>query len=244
LYHLKNPFYVLEQLAQLAHYCFLTTRIVQKTPGGADIGREPLAYLVQPGELNEDATNYWLFSEAGLHRLATRAGWTICQCHSTGFHGGSDLSADRDERACCLLRSRVMCGSRIRLLSGWHRLEQGAFRWTEQRFSAIVRQPVRSGARLHFRFVLARELLDSPLTLTALADGIALTPATYSEPGEKVYNATLPDALLGKEELQIEFTASKVLPAGADTRELCLLVSFQADSGEAIADNAPLEIGG
>lgn len=242
LYHLKNPFYALEKLSELAHYCLLTTRIAQKTPGGADIGREPLAYLVEPGELNEDRTNYWIFSEPGLRRLVGRAGWTICQFHSTGFRAGSDLSPDRDERACCLLRSRVTCGSRIRLLSGWHRLEQDSFRWTEQNFSVTVRQPVQPGAKLHFGFVLPSELLDTPLTLTARADGIALPAATYSEPGEQVYRAELPDALRGKEELRIEFVASKILRSGSDTRELSLLVSFRGDCAEAIADNAPLEI--
>jgi tRNA (mo5U34)-methyltransferase len=243
LYHLKNPFYALEKLSELAHYCFLTTRIAQKTPGGADIGREPLAYLVEPCELNEDLTNYWIFSEPGLRRLVARAGWTICQFRSTGFRAGSDLSPDRDERACCLLRSRVTCGARIRLLSGWHRLEQGSFRWTEQNFSVIVRQPVHAGAKLHFRFVLVPELLDTPLTLTALAEGIALPPATYSEPGERAYYAELPDALRGKQELQIEFTASKILSSRSDTRELSLLVSFRGGCAAAIADNAPLEIG-
>ena len=63
LYHLKNPFYVLEKLATLADWCLISTRIAQVTPGAtANIEAEPLAYLLSPREVNDDPTNFWIFS--------------------------------------------------------------------------------------------------------------------------------------------------------------------------------------
>jgi SAM-dependent methyltransferase len=46
LYHLKNPFYVLEKLAQSSYYCLLGTRVARVTPKGMPMRKEPLAYLV------------------------------------------------------------------------------------------------------------------------------------------------------------------------------------------------------
>ena len=35
LYHLRNPFHVLEELAKRTAFCFLSTRIARRFPGGA-----------------------------------------------------------------------------------------------------------------------------------------------------------------------------------------------------------------
>jgi tRNA (mo5U34)-methyltransferase len=59
LYHLKNPFYVLEELAKRTAYCLLSTRIAQRTyRTGAVITAEPTAYLLDAREANNDPTNY------------------------------------------------------------------------------------------------------------------------------------------------------------------------------------------
>jgi len=113
LYHLKNPFQLLEYAAEMSHYCVLTTRIAQKSPLGLDMKGEALAYLVDPEELNHDSTNYWIFSEKGLRRLFMRTGWDLCHFFTTGCRVNSDLTDDRDERACCLLRSRITLGSSV-----------------------------------------------------------------------------------------------------------------------------------
>lgn len=109
LYHLKNPYYALEQLAKHATYCFLSTRIAELSPDHQTSLRDlPLAYLVGPDETNGDATNFWIFSDKGLRRLLDRTGWEILDYTTVGHREGSDPSApDRDERAFCLLRSRV-----------------------------------------------------------------------------------------------------------------------------------------
>src|SRR5207302_220949 len=66
LYHLKNPYYVLETLATRARYCLLSTRIARQTPRGTSMKDEPLAYLLEPCESTYDATNFRTFSETAL----------------------------------------------------------------------------------------------------------------------------------------------------------------------------------
>jgi hypothetical protein len=79
------------------------------------MGEEALAYLVDSKELKQDRTNFWIFSPASLKRIVTRTGWNIRALESIGATRGSDPVSDRDERAWCLLESRVRsAGSRIR----------------------------------------------------------------------------------------------------------------------------------
>ncbi len=109
LYHLKNPYYALESLARRSRHCVLSTRVARCTPDKRTcFSRLPLAYLLDPMECNNDATNYWIFSEAGLRRILQRAGWEVLEYTSFGDTTHSDPAApDADERAFCLLRSRT-----------------------------------------------------------------------------------------------------------------------------------------
>ena len=109
LYHLKNPFFVLESLAGVARYCFLSTRIARHTDNGQPISRCPIAYLLGPNECNNDSTNFWIFSEEGLKRLINRTGWRLLSYLSIGATADSTpADPERDERAFCLLRSEVV----------------------------------------------------------------------------------------------------------------------------------------
>jgi hypothetical protein len=107
LYHLQNPFYVLRQLSQRADYCILSTRVARYA--GAErtrVAELPMAYLVGPQETNNDATNYWMFTPAGLDRVVARAGWSVLESVSFGDTENSDPStAEHDERAFMLLRT-------------------------------------------------------------------------------------------------------------------------------------------
>src|SRR5205085_3356062 len=85
LYHLKNPFSFLETLARHARHCILSTRIAQVTLRGTPITDEPIAYLLHAFEANNDASNYWVLSEAGLRRILDRTGWDLCDYKTTGF---------------------------------------------------------------------------------------------------------------------------------------------------------------
>ena len=107
LYHLQNPFFVLRELSRRADHCLLSTRVARfagesRTP----IGHLPVAYLVGPFETNNDPTNYWMFSPAGLERIVDRAGWSILERLSVGDVTASDPSSlEHDERMVLLLRS-------------------------------------------------------------------------------------------------------------------------------------------
>jgi hypothetical protein len=107
LYHLQNPYYALRALAAVADHCLLSTRVARVA--GADrtpIATLPVAYLVNPDETNNDASNYWIFSGAGLDRIVARAGWTVLGRYDAGDTVASDPSSpDHDERTFMLLRS-------------------------------------------------------------------------------------------------------------------------------------------
>jgi hypothetical protein len=105
LYHLKNPFFVLEKLAQMTRYCFASTRIAKQTPDGHLLAPYPVAYLLGPRECNDDYTNYWIFTNEGLKRLVDRSGWKILSQINIGDTTNSTpADPNRDERALVLLR--------------------------------------------------------------------------------------------------------------------------------------------
>ncbi len=121
LYHLKNPFYALEALSKSARYCLISTRIarfnksagkIAETTAGRsqsdriDFSNLPVAYLLDEMEANNDPTNYWIFSDAGLRRILKRTGWTILDYMNVGNTTDSDPATARgDERVFCLVKS-------------------------------------------------------------------------------------------------------------------------------------------
>ena len=105
LYHLKNPFFVLEKLAQMTRYCFVSTRIARQTSDGTSLSPYPVAYLLGPEECNDDFTNFWIFSHQGLRRLITRTGWSLVSWLSFGDTiSSTPAELDRDERVFCFLQ--------------------------------------------------------------------------------------------------------------------------------------------
>jgi tRNA (mo5U34)-methyltransferase len=107
LYHLKNPFYLLESLARITRYCFISTRIAKQTPDGQPLSPYPVAYLLGPQECNNDDTNFWIFSDHGLKRLIDRTGWNLLSYVTIGDSASSTpADQDRDERAFCLLKKK------------------------------------------------------------------------------------------------------------------------------------------
>lgn len=107
LYHLKNPFYVMESLAKVTRYAIISTRIAQYSPDlKTNISALPVGYLLHASEANNDATNFWIFSDAGLRRIIDRTGWKILDYMKAGNTEKSDpASAGGDERAFVLLES-------------------------------------------------------------------------------------------------------------------------------------------
>jgi 2-polyprenyl-3-methyl-5-hydroxy-6-metoxy-1,4-benzoquinol methylase len=109
LYHLRNPYGVLESLAHSARYCLLSTRIARLSKDrSVSMDAMPVAWLLDEAETNSDATNYWIFSYPGLLRLVSRTGWRVCSALTTGAAASDPVSPGADERAFLLLESRIL----------------------------------------------------------------------------------------------------------------------------------------
>jgi len=107
LYHLKNPFLVLEKLARVTTRCFLSTRVAKRAPDGQSFSLYPVAYLLAPQECNNDDTNFWIFTDEGLKRLADRTGWKVLSYVTVGeTKCSTPADPEHDERAFCLLERR------------------------------------------------------------------------------------------------------------------------------------------
>jgi len=225
LYHLKNPFGFLENLARHVRHCLLSTRIAQVTVGGTAITQEPVAYLLDPSEANNDRTNYWIFSEAGLRRILDRTGWDLCDYASTGFEQGSDPAhGDRDQRAYCMIRSKLADPwLDVDLDGGWHAMEDDSWRWTERVFGVLLKPTVSATPTLRFRFTIPDEL--GPVRIRAAVNGTYLPECEYSSSGEHTYIQAIPP--LTSDHVSIRFELDKSLgPSPADRRELGVQVKF------------------
>ncbi|MEO5924369.1 MAG: methyltransferase domain-containing protein [Bryobacteraceae bacterium] len=234
LYHLKNPYLVLEELAKRSDYIFLSTRIAQLAPDRkTNYGGNPVAYLVEEDELNADYTNFWIFTEEGLKRIVRRAGWDIMHYAASGNVSKSDpVTPEGDSRAYIVAKSRLS-GRPVgfRLLDGWHHLESERWRWTGRKFAVEVDVAAHESATLQFAFYLPEPVLaqHASITLSAQASGEPLPPATYSSPGEHTFSARLSNLKPGTVRVEFELDRS-IGPAPSDPRELGLQVDFSNPS--------------
>jgi len=219
LYHLKNPYGVLETLARHVRYCVLSTRIAQVTPRGTPINSDPVAYLLDPFEANNDASNYWVFSEPGLHRILSRTGGmcAITRHWVSGWVESSDSA--RDQRAFCMLRSKLADPwLDVDLDGGWHALENAAGDGPSECsecgwFAARDRRC----CDLRFR-------APGPIRMRAFVGDEALNEQEYRTPGEHVYEHALPP---GGDKIAVRFELDKArAPDATDRRELGVQVVF------------------
>ena len=223
LYHLKNPFYVLENLAARADWCVLSTRIAQVAPGGVRMEDEPLAYLLGAREANNDPTNFWIFSAAGLFRLLDRAGWTVMGYERVGQMVDSDpVRSEADERVFVLAKSRTRHpGLQVRALDGWHAEENDAYRWTARRFSleVMLPEPAREFA---LRFFLPQEAVaGAPVRVACSIGGVAVGAITCDRVEGLEFRGRFPgqDAVM-----RLEFTVDSQFQPAGDERELGICV--------------------
>ena len=228
LYHLRNPFHVLEELAKRAKYCFLSTRIARRFPGGAPMPKDvALAYLVDETELNNDESNYFVFSEPGLRLALKRTYWDVLDFLAVGDTRHSDpVRADRDERAFCFLRSRFDRLANVELLEGWHDAEGTGWRWTGREFSFRIRSTGAAPARtVALNLFLPDQLLagHGAVALHGTVNGGELEPAEFRHAGAHVLVRPLPR---GREDILVRFRVAATLPADAhDSRERGVVVT-------------------
>ncbi|MEI9971291.1 MAG: hypothetical protein WDO73_04130 [Ignavibacteriota bacterium] len=190
LYHLRNPFYVLEELARRATYCLLSTRIARGFPNGVAMPPAlPIAYLLGQRELNDDETNYFIFSECGLRTLLARTYWDVCDWMTVGTGRVSDpVRPDRDERFFCLMKSRYGQLPAVELVEGWHTPEGSGWRWTEREFAAQIHWQNRyPPATLTMDLFVPEELIgrERALRMSTSLNGQPLAPEVYESPGPK-----------------------------------------------------------
>jgi hypothetical protein len=221
LYHLRNPFYVLEELARRTSLCLMSTKVARCYPDGSPMpAGVSLAYLLAENELNDDNSNYFIFNEAGLRVMLERAHWQVIDYASLGVTQGSDpVRLDRDERAFCLLRSRYGRLANVELLDGWHESEETGWRWTAREFGVRVR----AAGVLEMRVWVAEQSIRQlgAITLSASVNGIELAPAVFDAPGLATFSRRIDAAGT----LDVRFRLDKTLPAqAADGRELGIIV--------------------
>ena len=112
-YHLKNPFLILDFLSNKTEYLFFSTRIARYTVKGYQMKKEPLSYLLSPTELNNDPTNFWVFSEAAILRLFERTGFEVLKFDCLGDVKKSvPNDMQHDERLFALLKSNNFRGTK------------------------------------------------------------------------------------------------------------------------------------
>jgi tRNA (mo5U34)-methyltransferase len=229
LYHLRNPFYVLDELARRASYAVLSTRIARRFPNGKEMPRDvALAYLLGERELNDDETNYFIFSDAGLRTLLNRTYWDIEDYMTTARRSNSDpIRADRDERVFCLVKSRYDRLANVEMLDGWHETEESGWRWTKREFSVRLRWDQTNRARnLVVDLFVAEALLQQcpSLRIAIDANSSPLAPEIYNSVGQFKLIRALPMAL--GSEVTLHFQLSGAMPPDAgDPRERGVIVN-------------------
>jgi tRNA (mo5U34)-methyltransferase len=227
LYHLRNPFYVLEELARRTSHCLLSTRIARCYPDGTPMpAGVSLAYLLAENELNDDNSNYFIFNEAGLRVMLERAHWEIVDYASLGeTHLSDPVRLDRDERAFCLLRSRYNRLANLELLEGWHESEETGWRWTARQFAVKVHSDA-APRTLTMKLWVAEESIRrfGRLRLEASVNGHELEAAVLENPGLATFTRRLETSTRGV--LDICFCLDSALPPDAtDSRERGVVVA-------------------
>lgn len=186
LYHLKNPYYFVEEIGLHSRYCILSTRILppRKT-------KDAIAYLSSEREYQDDPTNYWFFSEAGIRRMLDRCSWDVLASRITG-----DASDSTDTRFFCLLESRI-ARSRptLRLIDGWHYIENRAWRWSRRNFGVVVENSA-GARRFDFRFRVTEDLLklSGSVGVRCTLNGADLGAETFTVAGLHTYSRAIEPA--------------------------------------------------
>ncbi|MFZ0934984.1 MAG: methionine biosynthesis protein MetW [Bryobacteraceae bacterium] len=231
LYHLRNPFYVLQELAKASDWCILSTRIAQVTPGARTrIETEPLAYLLAAREANNDPTNFWVFSPAGLVRLVDRAGWLVLGQKRLGCAVDSDPVGDAaDERMFVLLKSRTRHPElQVRPLEGWHAPEEDRWCWTAKRFSLEAVLPAESrSTEFALRFTVPAEAVVSSggeVGLSCRIDGKPAGSISCTAPETLEFRGRFPESIATGARVVLEFSVKSSFAPADDGRELGVVV--------------------
>jgi hypothetical protein len=179
--------------------------------------------------LNQDNSNFWIFTPAGLRRLLQRAGWSMLAMSLDGSTQSRPANGDEfDERAYCLLKTTRALRN-VETAYGWTEDEGVGWRWTLPRFGAWLRPPrlVRS-AQLELRIFVPDEhfVLTGPITIEATVAGRLLGPQTFPASGDWFYRAEITDLPEDGSPIFVEFVVTPALIAPPpDKRELGVIAA-------------------
>jgi hypothetical protein len=118
------------------------------------------------------------------------------------------------------------------LVSGFHAVENGAWRWTMRKFSVVLKPPQGSdtnGAMLRFRLFISDDQINrlGPITLSADVDGHQLDPQTFAKPGDYAYSRPVPAGALKASSVKVNFSLDKARePDNVDGRQLGVVASL------------------
>lgn len=150
----------------------------------------------------------------------------------TGCKREASEAAVASEQAADLASALDMSDPRMatQMTQGFHSLESGSWRWVASKFGVTLSPPdgTARGAQLELKFSLPASVFDKlgAVTLSATVAGKALPPETLSSAGAYTYTRDLAAGTFGPGPVTIEFSTDKALPpAGADVRELALIVT-------------------
>ncbi len=230
LYHLKNPYLALETLANQSRYCVLSTRVADLTKSGVPIKDEPLAYLLDHRETNNDASNQWIFSPAGLDRIVKRSGWRIIAALTLGCSQSSNpIDSDKDARKFLFLRSRRLSApATIRLLEGWMEVSDFRWAWTMKRFSfEITLLDSTRPPKFSLQFVIPDVISDvSPVTMSCAINGHPAGTQVYAGSNEKLFDANFPSNIDRSKPIHFEFTVDHSFVSLTDVRDFGIIIPF------------------
>lgn len=118
------------------------------------------------------------------------------------------------------------------LISGFHDLEQLAWRWTHKRFSVLLQppepaegHPTALEVRLSVPDIVIEQL--GPVSLSAAIGGEPVGSQTFNEAGQDLeFRQVVPEGLLADQPVQVDFELDKAIePTANDGRELGVIVS-------------------
>ena len=130
------------------------------------------------------------------------------------------------------LRSFVDMGDRqaaAQLLSGFHAIENNAWRWTERQFTVQLAtpRPAPDGAVLALKLTVPPAVIQAvqTVTLSGSVQGAELAPEKYDTAGAYTYQRDVAPNLLTSDSVRVTFRLDKFLtPGGGDLRELGIIV--------------------
>ncbi len=232
LYHLKNPFYVLEKLAMQVDWCVVSTRIAQCTPNHTAIEKEPLAYLLGSREANNDPTNFWIFSPAGLSRLLDRTGWIVVNEIRTGcLQDSNPVHPQADERMFVLIKSkRLQPGFHVRAVSGLYPPEPGGWCWTAKQFQLeVVFADGQQPSEFALRLVIPEAV--SPVVVNCQINSIPTGSLRSEHPETIEFRGQFPNKV--DSPLRLEFKVESAYQAsGSDQRELGVILPLDGNTNQ------------